>query len=680
MKFPLPWIAQFVELPPDEDAVCEAFTLSGSEVEGRETAGGETVLDFNLTVNRPDCMSVYGLAREASVLFGKPLRPLGAELAESGEAASASASVTVEAADLCPRYVARVVRGVRVGPSPDWMQKRLLQCGLRPVNAAVDITNFVLLEMGHPLHAFDLRRLRGARIVVRRARADEKMLFLDGMERPLTAEHLVIADAERPVALAGVMGGEETGVTSATGDILLEGAVFDPVNIRKTSKAFSLRTDASHRFERGVDPRGPEAALDRCAQLLAEICGGEPAPGRIDVRGALPARPPLKLRHARVTALLGMEVPAERCAAILGGLGFGLSAGPAGEWAVEAPSHRVDIAREADLIEEIARVHGLGGLPHALPQMVDPAGGRPAALRTEERLRDALSASGFRESVHMSMTEPALCRACDAGEEPVALANPLSPAASALRTSLLPPLLGAVARNRARGVRRMALFELGRSYHAREGDPRPREERRAAALLFADDPPARWGAPGEEGLLHLKGRLEDALASAGLAVEFRPADAGCFYPGLGMALEIFGRPAGRAGTLRSGLLDAAGLKSGHLHYAEWSLEGLEEGIPEPRFRPFSKYPAATRDFSFLLPSGEVWERVRGVLEGLGLAHLQSLELVEVYEGKGVPEGKRSWTFSLVFQSPERTLTDEDIAPLAARVAGVMVDALGGVQR
>lgn len=678
MKFPVPWIAQFVDLPSDEEAVASAFTFSGSEVEGRDAVEGETVFDFNLTVNRPDCMNALGLAREAACLFNKLLKPPETACAESGPPVESLSSVTVEAPDLCPRYGARVITGVRVGVSPDWLRKRLVQCGLRPVNAVVDITNFVLLEMGHPLHAFDLDRLEGRAIVVRRARQGEKMLFLDGMERPLDPGHLVIADALRPVALAGVMGGEETGVTAATKDILLEGALFDPVSVRRTSKSLGLRTDASHRFERGVDAEGPRYALDRCARLVLEICGGTLAQGAWDVGEPLRARPAIHLRSALVHRLLGIDIPKARCESILAGLGFEVRPdGPDGWW-ITAPSHRVDIAREADLVEEIMRIHGLQDLPAVLPGMVDPVGGRPADLTLEELLRDSLAAAGFREAIHMSMAAPGLCSAAAPGLEPVPLANPLTPAASVLRTSLLAPILTAVARNRARGSRLVALFEVGRAYLPVPGSPRPREERRAGAVLFADDPPGRWGGAVGEGFLHFKGRVESALASAGFAVEFHPAEVEPYARGLCLEISLGGVTAGHLGTLSPALLDAAGIRGGQAQYAEWSLERLSPATP--RFRPFSKFPPVVRDFSFLVPAAVPWVAVRAALEGLSLEFLQGLELVDVYDGEGVPDSMRSWTFSLVFQSNDRTLTEEDIAPQARRVAGVMCDALGGVQR
>jgi len=678
MKFPLSWIAQYADLPADQDAVARAYTLSGTEVEGRDTVDGEPVFDFNITVNRPDAMNVYGLAREASFLFGGPLKPVDASCAETGPPISDLTSVTVEAPDLCPRYTARVITGLRNGDSPAWMQERLIQCGLRPINAVADVTNFVLLELGHPLHAFDMDTLAQRRIVVRRAVRGEKMVTLDGAERVLATDHLVIADAVRPVALAGVMGGEHSGVSARTKDVLLEGAVFDPVSVRRTSKALGMHTDASHRFERGVDPEGAAKALDRCAKLILEVCGGTLAKGAIDVHHR-PAEPRVvTLRHSRLEKLLGLSIPKERCASILSAQGFGLKEAGSGVWRVAVPSFRVDVAREADLIEEVVRVHGLDGLAYDLPPGVDPVGGRPRELEFEEALRDALAASGLTEAIHMSMTDPGICRVLDPGAEPVRLANPLAPATSVLRTSLAAPMLLAVSRNRARGVRSLALFELGKAYF--QDGARPREERRAAALLYADEPPRRWCAPESADLLHLKGKLETALAKVGIRASFEPSQQPAFAPGLGLSVLAEGRVLGHLGTLSPAALDAAGVRSGTAHVAELVLEGLEALAAEPRFAPLSRFPAVVRDFSFLADKAVRWGDLRGALESLALPELADIRLVDCYDGKGVPEGQRSWTFSLTFQSPTRTLTEDDIAPVAQRVSGALREAYSAVLR
>ncbi len=427
-------------------------------------------------------------------------------------------------------------------------------------------------------------------------------------------------------------------------------------------------------------------ALDRCAKLILDLCGGELAPGAVDV---YPSPAPLKrvtLRHERLVGLLGMEVAPERCEAILNALGFGMERLPGGQWSVTVPSFRVDVSREADLIEEVVRVNGLEGLRGSLPQGVDPVGGRPAELEFEERLRDQLVACGCSEAIHMSMTDPALDRALGSGADGLPIANPLTPAQSVLRTALLPPLLLTAASNRARGVRRLALFELGKAYLSQDrGQPaqdggRPREDRRAAVLLYADAPAKAWGDPGAPGLLALKGKVEAALARLGLKPRFVPAQDGPFAKDLGLSLLLSGRRAGALGTLAPSSLDAAGLKSGTAHYAEWSLEGLETQCAPPSYRAVSRFPSVVRDFSFLAEKGVTWDSLRERLSALELANLRAIHLVDCYEGEGVPPGQRSWTVSLVFQSAERTLTEEDTALVAQKVTGALREAFGAVPR
>ncbi|MCI4398284.1 MAG: phenylalanine--tRNA ligase subunit beta [Acidobacteria bacterium] len=678
MRFPLSWIGQYVDLPADEAAAARLFTLSGSEVEGMEAVEGETVFEFGITVNRPDCMNVYGLAREASALLEKPLRAIEAGCAEDVASVSSLTSVTVEAKDLCPRYRARLVTGARVGQSPAWMQKRLIQCGLRPINAVVDATNYVLLEMGHPLHAFDLAALKERRIVVRRARAGEKITTLDGFERKLGPEMLVIADSEKAAAVAGVMGGASTGVTMMTRDILLEGAVFDPVNIRRTSKALGMHTDASHRFERGVDFNGPEAALDLCARLITETCGGKVAKGTIDEISAPKLPVTVAMRLDSVRKLIGLEIPPEKCASILARLGFQIKKRGERQWDVTVPSWRVDISREVDLVEEIVRVNGLDDLPATQPRVVDPVGGRPSSIRAQESLRDSFRAAGFTEIIQMSFGDPAMEKIVEPNVEPLRLANPMAETSSALRTTLSAGLLATARKNRARGARRMALFEVGDVFlPATDGGVS--EEPRAALLFFEDDPARRWGAPSERGLLHLKGAIEEAFGRFGCQIEFVPEESVPFAKGHALSMLMEGSPVGRLGTVDPALLEGLLLR-GKAHAAEFSLKGMERFSGRLQFKPFSKFPAIIRDFSIIVPTGVTWETIKRTVEGLSLAHLAAVELVEVYQGAELPKGAKSFSFSLVFQSLDRTLEEKDVCDVPATVEKALREAAGATLR
>jgi len=677
MRFPLAWLREYAPLPDDPDQVARAFTFSGTEVEGREDVAGEVCLEFGITVNRPDCMNAFGLAREGAALFGASLTPPATSVASKGPPISGLAAVEIADGRLCPRYRARVLTGVRVGDSPAWMQKRLLQCGLRPINAVVDATNFVLLELGHPLHAFDLAQIEGRKIVVRTAAAGEKLRTLDGIERTLKNDTLVIADARKPVGIAGVMGGEASGVTARTVDLLLEGAVFNPVSIRRTAKTLALHTDASHRFERGVSMDGPVSALDRCARLILESCGGSLADGALDVIAPQPEAPPLTLRLRRIRSLVGMDIPAVRCAQILESLGFGILQRGDDLLEVAVPPWRVDVTREIDLVEEVVRIHGLEDLPSHQPAVVDPIGGRPAGQRLEESLRDGFAAAGFSEAVNMSLADPDLEAQIAPGASLVHLANPMSETASVLRASLAAGLLSAALRNRARGVRRLALFEVGHVFAA-QGDLVV-EEPRVAALLYEDDPPRRYGEPESRGLLDLKGALETVFRTAGIELSMVPGDLHPFAQGHGLSLRVAGAAIGGAGTVDPDLLDRVGLR-GRAYLAELGLGGLGGAAGRPRFRPFSKFPAVVRDFSFLTPADVSWARLRAALEGLTLTHLVSVGLVEAYGGRGLPPGTRSWTFSLAFQAPDRTLEDGDVKDVPAVVERTLRESLGASLR
>jgi len=677
MRFPLAWLREFVTLPEDPDRVARAFTFSGTEVEGQEVVEGEVCLEFGITVNRPDCMCAFGLAREGAALFGAALKPPDTAVEREGPAVSDLAAVEVRDGALCPRYRALVLTGVRVGESPAWMRKRLLQCGLRPINAVVDATNYVLLEMGHPLHAFDLSQVEGRKVVVRTAAAGEKIRTLDGVERALKPDMLVIADARKAMAVAGVMGGEASGVTGRTVDLLLEGAVFHPVSIRRTAKALGLHTDASHRYERGVSMEGPVTALDRCARLILAHCGGRLASGEIDRVAPRAPAAPVPLRLNRIRAIVGMEIPPDRCSQILEALGFGVTRATADRWEVTVPAWRVDVTREIDLVEEIVRVHGLEDLPSHQPPVVDPVGGRPVSQRFEETLRDALAASGFSEAVNMSLSDPVLEAQLAPGAELVRLTNPMSETASVLRASLTAGLLAAAQRNRARGVRRLALFEIGHVFSA-TGETH-REEARAAVLLYDDDPPRRYGEPESRGILDLKGALERAFQLSRVGVQIVPGNGHPFAEGHALSLEVGGKSLGAAGTLDPSLMGVLGLR-GRAHVAEFALEALGGLVERPRFRPFSKFPAVVRDFSVLAPADVPWARLRAVLEGLSLAHLVSVGLVEAYGGRGLPPGMRSWTFSLAFQAPDRTLEDGDVKDVSAVVERALRESLGASLR
>src|SRR5262245_30735803 len=489
MKFSHAWLQSYVSIREEPAGVGARLTAAGLPLDGIEIRGGDSVYDLDIVTNRPDCMSHLGVAREYAALTSEPLRPPVASIPAGGRPPAAGrcagrptqevASVAIEASDLCARYAARSIEGVRVGPSPEWLRRHLESIGQRAINNVVDATNFVLWELGHPLHPFDLNRLEGRRIVVRRARSGERLTTLDGVERALTGDMLVIADAKKAVALAGIMGGEASEIGAATRNVLLESAWFEPVSVRRTARALGLRTDASHRFERGADPEGVLPALDRAAQIIAEIAGGSVGAPPIDVVARPQTRSAILFRPARARALLGLDLDEGAMRGALGRLGFAIAPGPDERWSVTPPSFRRDVEREADLIEEVARQRGYDAIPESLPVLPAESGGRGSLDETIDSARRALQAAGLSEAVNYAMVEREDCALfTPAVPSPVALTNPLQAGTAFLRTSLLPGLLRNVAHNLDHGLEGVHLFEIGMAFLP--GSPLPQERLRLA--------------------------------------------------------------------------------------------------------------------------------------------------------------------------------------------------------
>ncbi|GAB4264232.1 phenylalanine--tRNA ligase subunit beta [Deferrisoma sp.] len=636
----------------------------------------ETVIEVEITPNRPDCLSVVGVAREVAALTGGELRIPEPEVPEEGPAVEELTSVEIRDPDLCHRYAARVIRGVRVGPSPLWLRRRLEACGVRSINNVVDVTNYVLLELGHPLHAFDRNRLVEGRIVVQRARDGERFTTLDGQERELDADTLVICDAERPVALAGVMGGENSEVEPDTTEILLESAWFLPSNIRRTSRRLGLRTEASYRFERGTDIEGLLRALDRATELIVQLAGGTVARGVYDAYPTRhePAR--VRLRYDRVRGLLGTEIRAEEVRTILASLGMAEEGADAESVTVRVPTHRVDLEREVDLIEEVARIHGYERIPTTLPRVPmrpDPA---PARRRAANRARDLLAGQGYYEAVCLSFGDPADDDRLglpegDALRHHVVLANPLGRDSSVLRTTLVPGLLRSLARNQRRQARSARLFEVGRTFHPREGEALPDETPRVAAVAAgARDPLAWWSGDEAVDFFDAKGALETLLLGFGLgSLRFVPtADLPWLHPGRAARVEAEGRALGWVGEFHPGRL------------GDWDLEGPVAGFEvdldavldlsrEPgAFPGLPRYPAVQRDLAVLVDPARA--RAQDVVDAVwaaGSALVREVEIFDVYRGERIPEGLVSLALRVTYRADDHTLTDEEVRAEEARV-------------
>jgi len=650
-------------------------------------AAGERVVEIALTPNRGDCASMLGIAREVRAHFGGALRMPPVEPPEAG--APAAGALRVEIADPpgCARYVGRLVRGVRVGPSPAWLQSRLAAAGMRAINVVVDVTNLVLLELGQPLHAFDAALLRGGVVRVRRAAAGEKLATLDGETRALAPEDLVIADGERAIALAGVMGGAETEVGERTRDVFLESAQFDPTRVRRTARRLGLHSEASYRFERQVDRDGVRRACDRAARLLAELAGGEVAPGVVEATGApLEPLPVLVLDPARANRLLGTALAPDEIVALLARVDVAVEDPRATPLRCRVPSWRNDLRRPVDLVEEIARIHGYDRIPTTMPRerLAPVEESRTRALAAAAR--DALRVAGLLECMTLPFASAgALDGVGLAADDPrrrmVRVLNPLTDEEGALRTTLVPSILGVVRSNRSRQVERVRVFELGPSFHPRAEGELP-EERQELVAAIAGGVDGLWekGAPVPI-FFELKGAAEQLLDELGLAARFTPgADAPWWHPAASAAIEVGGRPAGGLGELHPDTAARLGIE-GPCALLVLDLDALAAAAPEPRrFQEPSRHPHVRRDLAVLLPRDAAAARVLEAIRATAGPHLLEAGIFDRYEGRGVPEGRVSVAFRLVFQRPDRTLTDAEVARAIERVVGMLADRFQGELR
>ncbi len=633
----------------------------------------DVALEVNVTPNRPDCLSIIGIAREVAALAGVPLRLPDRRVAETEESIGALTSVTVEAPELCPRYAARLVSGVRIGPSPLWMQHRLLVCGMRPHNNVVDASNYALLELGHPLHAFDYDTLRERRIVVRVARPGEVCVTLDGAARTLDPSVLVIADAERPVGIAGVMGGQNTEIQDSTDRIFLESAYFQPQNIRRTSKKLALRTDASLRFERGADFDGLIESLDRCATLIATLTGGAVTRGRIDVASHAFTTPRIPVRVARANQILGTDLTSETMARYCTQLQLQVRTHTASHIEVDIPSFRRDLTREIDLIEEVGRLHGYSAIPTSLPQVRLEAIARSPRQEAAGRVLDWLVGSGYTEVINYSfMHEEDLDRlqlpADDALRSTVPVRNPLSKETGVLRTTLLPSLLRAIALNLNREHRDLMIFELSKVFRCTNG-PLPYEPWLLGLAVTGNLGGQHWAQPDRAlDLYDLKGILELVASRLRLPPLTFVAERVPFcHPGKAAIVKLGDEPIGVVGELHPTVMAAFDLGQ-VVTLAEVDFDRLIGSKSEAtRYRPLPRFPSVTRDLSMIIDAtveaGQILAFIRTYRSDL----IQDVRLFDVYAGKPVPLGKKSLTFALSYQADDRTLTDEEVNTIHALV-------------
>ena len=672
MKISLNWLKDFIVLDEPPARVAADLSRLGLPVDGCEPSGADTVLDIDVTANRPDCLNHFGIARELAVLYGAPLRRPADENYRPKLKGLPAPSIEIVDPALCHRYASVIMSGIRVGPSPGWMQERLLALGQRPINNVVDITNYVLLELGHPLHAFDLDKLKGECIVVRQARAGEKLVTLDGKERTLQPPMLVIADAADAVGLAGVMGGQNSEVDGSTSRILLESAWFLPASIRRTARELGLGTEASYRFERGADPEIPPVALWRTARLILELASGDGVSPVLDVHPAPWEAPRVHLRRRRVAELLGVALADGFTVRLVEQLGCRIDDVTPEGWQVRTPSHRPDLALEVDLIEELARFHGYDRIPPTLPRTE----GRPVARlyhREKEQSRIYFKEAGFQEILTASFADRTREAAFDyfpAGEA-VRLDNALAMEAPFLRQTLTGGMLAALKWNENNFHEEARFFEVASVYG--RGPEGFEEPLRVALGAFGSFLPAHWSAEAVPlGFFHLKGLLEGYLDRLGVAArEFAAETPAFLQPGMAAVLRVDGEAAGFVGQLNE--LVAREWKFKHrVFIAELRLEPLA-GRAEHRFvfQPLPRFPGLSRDISFTVDNGVPFSKIKLVLEALQISELKHVEVLDLYRGKDVPAGLKALTLRLVWQHPERTLTDAEADRLRETVAGAL---------
>ncbi|MDE0016612.1 MAG: phenylalanine--tRNA ligase subunit beta [Candidatus Poribacteria bacterium] len=667
--------AGLMELSPDTP-----LGTSLSEALGLD----DIVFELEITPNRPDCLSLIGVAREIRAETGNALKLPPVDLKEDETDIQKTTSVTIEAPDLCPRYAARVIRGVKVGQSPAWLQQRLESVGVGVINNIVDITNFVLMEYGQPLHAFDYHKLAENRIVVRRAVENENITTLDEVERDLAPDMLVIADAEKPVALAGIMGGYDSEITETTADVLLESAYFNPSSIRATAKTLGISTEASYRFERGADPGAVLAALDRATQLIAELAGGSICKGVVDV---YPGEQPLhqiQFRPERVNFILGTAIEATEMAEILSDLGFEVKADGTGNYQVTVPTFRSDLTREIDLIEEIARVYGYDNIPTTLPKGDIPVPAPNPSTEVRKRIKHFLLAAGMMEAINYSFCDPnGFDKIRFAADHPrrdvLKLQNPLSPEMSVLRTTLLPNLLENAQHNRNHQIDTIALFEIG-SVFIRNGAEK--EPERVTGILAGQVGDGVYSNPYREpDFYDIKGVVEGILEVCGIVdYTLEKTDAPTFHPGRNAAVLSSNKQIGIFGEAHPEVLENYDLPY-KAYLFDFDMEALvDAAIFAKRFEPIPVYPKVERDLAIVVDKAVLSDMPTGLIYATGGELVESVRLFDVYEGEQVPEGKKSLAYAITYHSATETLTDKAVNALHDKVVKRLNQELGAELR
>jgi len=715
MKLSANWIRDYVDLTVDDRRLAEDLTDVGLGVEGIVGTGPDTVFDMEIGTNRPDAMNHYGVAREAAAIYDRPLKPIAPQLPSAAKAASSSATdaalkgrssterdaafstdrdsafpIVVEEPSLCPRFSAGVIRNTHVKASPEKIARRLQLLDQRPISNAVDATNYVLWQIGKPTHVFDMDLLEGGKIIVRKARNGETLKTLDGVERKLTSEDLVVCDAKKPVGLAGVMGGYDTMITEKTRNILIESAWWDPGIVRKMSRRHALHTDASHRFERGADFESTVLSCDLVAQMILESGGGELVGDVVDVVSKKMDQAPVVLHVSEVRRILGAGLDAGLIFRLLKRLGFTLIPEGQGDaqFRVHIPSWRLDVEREIDVIEEIARLHGYDKFENTLPAYSGAVVELPHAS-IDAAVRERALALGYNEALSLTFISHADAEKFSSGAQVLELENPLSEEASVMRTSLVPGMLDMLSWNLNRDVADARLFEIGSVYELPSGERiEPRRACLGATLASVRGALPASGAldvsKGEqaaaaEAFRGFKGDVENLLNAFAGTVTYQRTIVEYFHPGRSARALVNGALVAQFGQIHPAVAAARKLRQ-DVYLAEVDLEQLYKiGLRTVKFSPLGKYPAVERDFSFVFADGVTFAQIHAAVLELSIAELRDLQPIEIFRGGSIPSGKYSMLLRVRLQSADRTLRDDELAQWSGKIVGALT-ALGGSQR
>jgi phenylalanyl-tRNA synthetase beta chain len=667
MRVSYEWLKEFVDVAETPNQLATRFTSLGLAVDALESHGGDSIFELDVATNRPDCLSHLGVAREIAAAYGETLKRPSFDLMEGEKRTADVFSISIADDDLCARYCGRFIAGVNIGPSPDWLKARLEALGVRSINNVADATNYVMLELGQPLHAFDADTLTGQQIVVRRAGLDEKLTTLDGVDRELNPSMLVIADASRAVAVAGVMGGFETEISPSTRNVLLESANFDSFSIRKTSRALGLSSEASYRFERGADVEMARYACDRAAALIQQLAGGVVYENVLDVYPRRRKAAATVLRRRRIQEFLGRRVEDDEVERILARLGF--NAGRTAEgWSVEPPSHRIDVESEEDLLEEIARHHGYDKFPSTLPEWSGCGAGLP--WEADERLlRNQLAAAGYSEIFTMAFSDEPTERKFRPDLEPVRLLNPMAEDEAILRTSLAPSMLRTIQWNLYRGNRDLQLYELGKSYwHGRE----------SRSLILAGVGALRkksvQEAEREFDFFDLKGDVENILEAFQCDLTAAGAPPDYYHPG-----RSFRSILATFGELHPDVADEYKFRR-RVYIAEIDVEELMSARPLRPVSAIPKFPSIRRDLSLILNRDTRYTDIEQAVRSVNIAELVRVDPFDRLENGPFGESKYALAIALTYQSPDKTLTDDEVETFTIEILNSLRQRLGAELR